>query len=147
MDASLDHWGVALLSVQANLPDTLPGQSVIFMLLGDTQVENAVQPQDAFQTGATISVTLQIGAQLYHDPSLTSPMVGNVPPGTSLTADAISADGQWVRVAYEGTPGWLTQQVISSASDITTPAHHRRDADASLLLPHQHLRDAVYRSA
>ncbi len=120
MDSALDKWGVALLSVQANLPDTLPGQSVIFMLMGNTQVENAVQPQDAFQTGATVSVTLQIGAQMYHDPDLTSPMVGNVPPGTSLTADAVSADGQWVRVTYSGTPGWLTQQVISSGSDLSS---------------------------
>ncbi len=120
MDSALDKWGVALLSVQANLPDTLPGQSVIFMLMGNTQVENAIEPQDAFQTGTTVSVTLQIGAQLYHDPSLSSTMVGSVPPGTALTADAVSADGQWVRVAYDGTPGWLTQQVISSASDISS---------------------------
>ncbi len=120
MDATQDRWGVALLSVQANLPDTLPGQSVIFMLLGDTQVENAVPSQDAFQTGATASVTIQIGAQMYHDPDLNSTMVGSVPPGTSLTADAVSADGQWVRVTYNGTPGWLTQQVISSGSDISS---------------------------
>ncbi len=118
MNQVIDHWGIALLSVQANLPDTLPGQSVVFMLLGDTQVENAIEPEDAFQTGAIVNVTVQIGAQLFHDPSLDAQMIGSIPPNTALTADAISADGQWVRVAYEGMPGWLTRQVINSADDI-----------------------------
>ncbi|MEP7293098.1 MAG: hypothetical protein ABI835_15050, partial [Chloroflexota bacterium] len=44
LDEQLNQWGIALMSVQANLPDTLPGQSVVFMVLGGTQVENAVAP-------------------------------------------------------------------------------------------------------
>src|SRR4051794_10089270 len=31
MDALSDSWGIALLKVQANLPDTLPGQNVTFL--------------------------------------------------------------------------------------------------------------------
>src|SRR5450755_352909 len=33
-------WGLSLLKVQANLPDTLPGQNVIFLVYGDTSIEN-----------------------------------------------------------------------------------------------------------
>lgn len=33
------EWGVALLRLQANLPDVLPGQNVTFLLLGDTRIE------------------------------------------------------------------------------------------------------------
>jgi hypothetical protein len=49
-------WGIAVLSVQANLPQTLPGQNVLFMLVGDTQVENAVPPGRAFMGGMTSAV-------------------------------------------------------------------------------------------
>lgn len=122
LDQALNQWGVALLSVQANLPDTLPGQSVVFMVVGGTQIENAVAPEDAFQTAGTASVTLQIGADLYFEADMTSNVVGSVPAGTSLTADAVSADGQWVRVAYQGTPGWLTRQVLNAEADLTTLA-------------------------
>lgn len=40
-------WGVALMQLQANLPDTLPGQNVTFLLFGDVEIENAVPEDDA----------------------------------------------------------------------------------------------------
>ena len=119
LEQQLEQWGIALMSVQANLPDTLPGQSVIFMIMGGTQVENGVAPEDAFETTGTANVTLQIGADLYFAPDFSSEVVGNIPMGTTLTADAVSEDGQWVRVAYQGTPGWVTRQVIGADVDLS----------------------------
>lgn len=47
-------FGVALLNIQANVPNTLPGQAVIFMLTGDAKLTNEVpadsQEQTAFQS-------------------------------------------------------------------------------------------------
>jgi predicted outer membrane repeat protein len=120
MDRLQDLWGIAVMRVQANLPDTLPGQSVVFMLLGDTDVENAVAPEAAFQTETIASVAVQMGANLYYAPDFSAAVVGTVPMGTALTADAISGDGQWVRVVYGGIPGWLTRQVVSSDADLST---------------------------
>ena len=34
-------WGVAVLSLQADIPNTLPGQNVTFILFGDVEIENA----------------------------------------------------------------------------------------------------------
>jgi len=34
------EWGIALMNLQANLPDELPGANVSFLLLGDTNVTN-----------------------------------------------------------------------------------------------------------
>lgn len=39
-----NKWGVALLRLQANLPETLPGQNVTFLLFGDVEITNAVDP-------------------------------------------------------------------------------------------------------
>ncbi|MCK6578310.1 MAG: hypothetical protein L6Q98_09425 [Anaerolineae bacterium] len=50
MQTPLNEWGIALMSVQANLPDALPGQNVVFMLLGDSEIENAVAPDDTEHT-------------------------------------------------------------------------------------------------
>lgn len=36
------QWGVAMLRLQANLPQTLPGQNVTFLVFGDTQLTSAV---------------------------------------------------------------------------------------------------------
>ncbi|MCB9457611.1 MAG: hypothetical protein H6671_16620 [Anaerolineaceae bacterium] len=41
MDEALPEWGVALMKLQANLPDTLPGQNVTMLLIGDIDLRNA----------------------------------------------------------------------------------------------------------
>lgn len=42
------EWGVALLHVQANIPDTVPGQGVTFLLFGDVDITNAGDAMEAF---------------------------------------------------------------------------------------------------
>lgn len=37
------EWGVALMKLQANLPDSLPGQNVTFLLFGDVELENVTE--------------------------------------------------------------------------------------------------------
>lgn len=41
-------WGVALMNVQANIPDTLPGQGITFLLFGDVDIANAGDAMEAF---------------------------------------------------------------------------------------------------
>ncbi len=40
MDTENGVWGVALMRLQANLPNTLPGQNVTFLLFGDVTITN-----------------------------------------------------------------------------------------------------------
>ncbi len=40
LDEQNQTWGIAVFKAQANIPDTLPGQNVTFLLFGDTTVEN-----------------------------------------------------------------------------------------------------------
>jgi hypothetical protein len=41
MDIDNGIWGVAVMSLQADIPDSLPGQNVTFILFGDVYLENA----------------------------------------------------------------------------------------------------------
>ncbi|MCU0495983.1 MAG: hypothetical protein MUF87_01375 [Anaerolineae bacterium] len=54
-------WGVAILSLQADLPDTLPGQNVTFVVFGDSELiteesEDLTAPMQAFQLTTGIGV-------------------------------------------------------------------------------------------
>lgn len=53
LDRATQDWGIAILKAQANLPDTLPGQNVTFLLFGDTSVDNPTPDMRAVtvQTG------------------------------------------------------------------------------------------------
>src|SRR5690349_1441791 len=42
MDAEAGVWGLVLMQLQADIPDSLPGQNVTFLLFGDVELENAV---------------------------------------------------------------------------------------------------------
>lgn len=46
LDLLRDEWGVAVMSLQANVPDTLPGQRVVFLLMGDARLEDAAEGND-----------------------------------------------------------------------------------------------------
>ncbi len=120
LDTTFQKWGIALMSVQANLPDTLPGQNTVFMLLGDTQVENAVKPDTAFGGGAMTNVTTQMDAAQFYLPDTSQRIVGTVPAGTSVAADAVTEAGDWVRVVFDGIPGWVTRQTLAATDDVSS---------------------------
>jgi hypothetical protein len=40
LDEQNGHWGIAIMRVQADIPDTLPGQNVTFVLFGDVTIQN-----------------------------------------------------------------------------------------------------------
>lgn len=60
-----DDYGIALLVLQANLPDTLPGQNVTFLLFGDATLENAdsepLDPEETYTPMQAVYFTSGIG--------------------------------------------------------------------------------------
>lgn len=50
LNPETDEFGVSLLNVQADVPNTVPGQSVLFMLVGDASLTNEVSIGDTEQT-------------------------------------------------------------------------------------------------
>ncbi len=50
-DPNDPRWGVAMMRLQANLPDTLPGQNVTFLLFGDVEITEAntfINPEEEY---------------------------------------------------------------------------------------------------
>lgn len=121
LDVSQQYWGIAVMNVQANIPDTVPGQAVTFILMGDVQVGNAVPAYDVFKpTDNPINVTAAVGANIRSQPSARANVIGSLAAGSTLPADAVSSDSQWVRVPYASGPGWVSREVIQSDGDVTT---------------------------
>lgn len=117
-----DEWGVAVMVLQANLPDTLPGQNVTFVLMGDTEIENAVDPDEAFQAADLVPVTIGSaqGASVRSGADTTFNSIGTLTTGTSVDADGVSDDGAWVRIIFNDRLGWVQRTVIAEADAIDT---------------------------
>lgn len=118
LDANNDTWGIALMKIQANLPDTLPGQNVVFVLFGDVQIDNAVEPT------LTLEVTTKRTANVRQEPSTSAAIVTSATGGTALIADGRSEDGTWLRVhtADLSVQGWISAPLVNGTGDMQTLA-------------------------
>ncbi len=124
-----DQWGVSLLNVQANLPDALPGQGVVFVLLGGVEVEGDVEPQDAVIPQTTQQVALTRDAELRSAPDSgewkASKVIGSVPAAALVPVDAIDPTGGWLRIVFNDQPGWISRAAVAddvSALTVVGPA-------------------------
>ncbi len=114
MDMAAGTWGVALLRIQADLPETLPGQNVTMILVGDVQMTNV-----GGLAPALAQVTVMTGANVRQRPSTAAAVVRSLPAGEGAVADGRLADGSWLRVRLpEGGVGWVSAALVSSADDL-----------------------------
>jgi hypothetical protein len=120
LDTDASRWGIAVLNVQANVPNTLPGQAVTFMLLGDVKVDNAVAPDAAFEGVAPVTLTVLTSANVRSGPSVKANVVGSLPVNTELQSDGVSPDSAWLRVLFDGGPAWINRELVGSAADLTS---------------------------
>jgi hypothetical protein len=111
-------WGIALIQLQANLPDTLPGQNVTFLLFGDVEIENGVSTN---VEPVTFDVSAQGDINVRSGPSTGDAPVTRLSAGESVTAIARNADTTWLRVSLaDGSTGWVSAEVVAADGDMET---------------------------
>ncbi|MFN8372170.1 MAG: SH3 domain-containing protein [Anaerolineae bacterium] len=115
VDASV--WGIALMRLQANLPDTDPAKNVTVVMFGDVNIDNDVP----------VLVTLPAAidapgsANVRQLPSTQATVIVSLTDGTPLTATGHSSDGQWIRVRLDGEQsGWVLGQLLAVEGDVNT---------------------------
>ncbi len=116
LDTANQTWGIALMKLQANLPDTLPGQNVTFLLFGDVQIQNAVTPGEQL---ATIGVSSNGSVNIRSTPSTNGSIIGTLARGDTMTANGRNADGSWLRIQLPGSNslGWVFANLVTPDGD------------------------------
>lgn len=122
LDVENDQWGIALLKLQANLPDSLPGQNVTFLLFGDVEIENAVAPADDGAAPAEITATTTGGANIRSAPTTTAQVAGSLAGGAVVTVNGRNADSTWLRIQIpdSGSLGWVSASLLRADGDVST---------------------------
>lgn len=123
------EWSIALANIQANLPAQVDSMGANLLLLGDATIENAVSPEDAFILADIVEVVVD-EASLYNKPpnytfdGYESEIVDTV--SGEFEVDAISSDGDWVRVFYvyetvygERATAWLQTGELINEADLS----------------------------
>ncbi|NWF71165.1 MAG: hypothetical protein HXY40_18945 [Chloroflexi bacterium] len=118
MSLSDGTWGVGLMKLQANLPDTVPGQNVTLLLFGDVQLTNAVEPVVELPMRATGNVNVRLRPRTDQDNIMAS-----LTRGQEVVANGRLADSTWIRIEVEGDArgvGWVSVDFLTSDGDINS---------------------------
>jgi hypothetical protein len=117
LDAVEDIWGVALMQLQANLPETLPGQNVTFLLFGDVEITNAVESN---VEPITLEVTSTGNINVRSGPSTNDGRISELADGEIVVADGRNPDSTWLRIQLpDGTPGWVSADLVTFEGDVS----------------------------
>jgi hypothetical protein len=115
MNTSTGVWGIAMMRVQANLPDSNPAQNVTIILFGDVSIQNEA-PMTVTLPATIIAPT---SANLRLSPSTDSPVVSSLTNGTQLTATGRDVSGEWIQVRLDGEQGgWVFRELLSIDGDV-----------------------------
>ena len=83
--AEVPEWGIAIMGLQANLPDNLPGQNATIVLFGDVEIANRGEDTpplpDVFVTGGGVNVRQTPGQSYPVPPSHVKIREQNIHPG------------------------------------------------------------------
>ncbi len=114
LDDTLGLWGVALMNIQANLPDSLPGQSVKFILYGDVTLKNA--GDDQAKAAATCPLRATNALKMRSGPGEKFNVTGVVQGGQTLQGKARSDDGTWVYTDQ----GWVIASAVTASCNVAS---------------------------
>jgi hypothetical protein len=118
MSLSDETWGVSLMRLQANLPDSLPGQNATFLLFGDVQIENAVT------AAPEITVTATGNANVRSLPTTAaSNVISSLSIGQEVSATGRLDDSSWVKIRLPGDErqvAWVSAQFIDGDVEALT---------------------------
>ncbi|MCU0481131.1 MAG: hypothetical protein MUE54_07960 [Anaerolineae bacterium] len=112
MDTDNGTWGVALMQMQANLPDTLPGQNVTFLIFGDVSLENATETGDLLDTAVTTRGRVRSTPNSQNNDNV----IGAIDASTVVVAYGRDESGIWARIRYGMGGAWVASEILRDRS-------------------------------
>lgn len=112
MDLDNETWGVALMNLQANLPDEDPNQNIKLLLFGDVAVRNAIDiPRET-----EVNLQARGNTNVHRLPDKDSFVMGTLPRNAAVTARGRSEDNKWILVKMPdgASEGWISSVLVSN---------------------------------
>ena len=115
-----EAWGVAVLNLQTNLPNSLPGQAVTFLLMGDTTIENEVSPDDIVAPTEPIPAIVNSDGDIRSQPSTNANIVTTAVIGDEVMLVGVNDAGDWYEIEQESGTAWIWGESLDVEDDISS---------------------------
>lgn len=112
IDPDTGEWGIAMMRLQADLPDDSDG-FVTLLLFGGTEITNQVElASNTFTCEATNATTDNLNIR--SGPGTNFPAVDIFDAGTSLAINGRNEAGDWLRTPL----GWVSAELVTTECDV-----------------------------
>jgi hypothetical protein len=118
LDVSENIWGIALLALQANLPGTLPGQNVTFIVYGDAELVSAVPPEVQASPPSVLNAQATRIVNVRSGPGTGYAVIGALSSSTKVKVSGRNAAGDWLFTAFEGNSAWVYAPLLTIDGDM-----------------------------
>jgi uncharacterized protein YraI len=118
MDDATGAWGITVMRLQANMPDSQPAKNVTLLLVGDVEI-NA---DTTTTTTQAAYIHARGNVRVRQSPTTDSAIITSLPPGRQVMVDGRLADNSWIRVRLpnNGGTGWIAGSLLTSAEDFAS---------------------------
>lgn len=109
-----DQFSLLRLHLQSDIASTQPGRNVTLLAFGNTTLLNEVPPLPSVRVTTTGTLNIRTA------PSIEADIVQEAGLRTSLTANGISEDGEWLRVEIPNSVdvGWISESIVDSSESL-----------------------------
>lgn len=133
IDLDAGTWGVAMMRLQADLPDSDDDSSMTLVLFGDTEVISAVDPTGAALPQCSVENESGRNLDIYAGAGTNRDVVSVFPIGEQAVVNGRNENGDWVRLFRNGSLGWLPAAELTTTCEFETLAIVDESADTSAL--------------
>jgi hypothetical protein len=117
LNVEQNQWGVAVMALQADLPGTLPGQVVTFVLFGEAEIRSEVPPAGIAPPPQTCAATATGGLNVRGGPGTGYPVVGGLAAGEQIILTGRNPAGDWVTFEADGESAWVYAPLLDTDCD------------------------------
>lgn len=102
---------------------TVPGELDDLIPFVDQIADSAQPTPDSAPPTATVNLNPGLSLRMRVEPSEDSSTLALLPTNTGVEIIAVSVDGAWYRVRFEGLEGWIAAQYTSVSGDVSMLPH------------------------
>ncbi len=137
--------GVAVMNLQAHLPNTRPGSGVIAMLVGEAALTNEVDPTLIQKIRDPISTATTKSATLFAQPNTIAEESERLPAGSIVLVDAVTSEREWMRVVKDGRRNMGTKRRLGTLAGDGFVARYRCRRSLRVTIVYLHISNRVAR--
>ena len=113
LDVESGQWGLAIMNLQANLPQSRPGPGVIILLAGDAVLGHEVDLSEIDEISEALSTVALLPAPRFSQAARIAEELGHLQKDEIALVDARTRAGDWLRLVNAGAVSWVERDHLA----------------------------------